>query len=105
MGSRLELHTILVALITDIDPSGKVYFQEPESTLMSYPCITYKLNDIVPRYAGNSPYTLVDQYMVTVIDRNPDSLIPKQVALLESARFDRKYVVDNLNHFALRLHF
>jgi hypothetical protein len=50
-------------------------------------------------------YLLFKRYQVTVLDREPDSLIPDQVEALPHSRFDREYVVDGLNHFVFDLFF
>lgn len=94
MGSRLDLQDILETLIG----SENVYFQPPPTYQMSYPCIVYQRSDINTDYANNNPYNLQKKYMLTVIDPDPDSIIPDQVASLPTALFDRHYVSDNLNH-------
>lgn len=94
MGSRLDLQDLLETLIG----SENVYFQPPPTYQMSYPCIVYQRSDINTDYANNNPYNLQKKYMLTVIDPDPDSAIPDQVAGLPTALFDRHYVFDNLNH-------
>lgn len=99
MGQRLDLHTILVG-ITD-----HVYFQPPENIAMQFPCIVYRRNNIDTIFAENSPYHLTNQYMVTVIDRDPDTGIVAQVAALPQCKYQRHYAVDNFNHDVLLLYF
>lgn len=101
MGQRLQLHQLLEA----IPGVEQAYFQAPASSLMVYPCIVYGINDIDTEYAGNSPYKLATRYQITVMDKNPDSEIPKQVALLPTSKFDRRFVVNNLNHTVFNLYF
>lgn len=72
---------------------------------MAYPCILYELDDAQTEFAGNVPYRLSWRYKVTVIDRNPDSVIPKKVALLPTCTFDRFFVANNLNNFVFTLYF
>lgn len=72
---------------------------------MKYPCIVYKLDNANTEFANNRPYIYNKRYLVTVIDRNPDSLTPDKVAELVSCTFNRFYVVDNLNHVAFTLYF
>lgn len=81
----------------------KVYFQAP--TTMDYPCIKYERAQSRSFHADNLLYLLYKRYTVTVIDRDPDSLIPDQVEALPHSRFDRFYVVDGLNHFVFDLFF
>lgn len=94
MGTRLELQTLLETLLG----SGNVYFQPPPSFMMAYPCIVYSRTNIRPTFADNIPYSLTNEYTVTVIDANPDSTIPIKVAALPLTKFDRHFVTDNLNH-------
>lgn len=94
MGQRLDLQQDLEALLG----SNNVYFQPPSNVQMAFPAIVYKRDDIRSEFAGNLPYRLTDRYMVTVIDRDPNSPTPKKVALLPMCVFSRHYVADNLNH-------
>jgi len=45
------------------------------------------------------------RYKVTVIDPDPDSLIPDKVASLPSAVFNRFFAANNLNHDVYNLYF
>lgn len=96
---RSELQQLL-ELITP-----KVYFQPPENIRLVYPCILYELNDINMKYADNSPYNSTKRYMITVIDRDPDSAIKEAIALLPLCSFDRFFTADNLNHDVFTLYF
>jgi hypothetical protein len=101
MGTRAELHEVL----KDVLGSDNVYFQPPPTIQMSYPCIVYSRDDIQTDFSNNYPYTNKTRYSVTVIDRNPDSSIPGDVAKLQMCSYDRFYVADNLNHDAFKLFF
>lgn len=101
MASRLELQTLLETTLG----SRNVYYQPPASVQMSYPAIVYSRNDIENIFADNSVYAQNNAYLVTVIDRNPDSEIVKKVSQLPRCSFDRHYVVDNLNHDVFTLYF
>ena len=101
MASRLDLQTLLEGVLG----STNVYFQPPESFRMLYPCIVYHRSRIRTKYANNMPYNLKKEYTVTVIDSNPDSVIPDAVAMLETAAHDRSFKVDNLNHDVFTLFF
>lgn len=65
---------------------------------MAYPCIIYKRNNADTVFAGNAPYRYTLQYQVIVIDRNPNSDIPKKVAALPMSVFNRFYTAEDLNH-------
>jgi hypothetical protein len=102
MGQRLELQAILVSMV---DSAEQVYFQPPPSLQMKYPCIVYNRTDIDIRHADNKPYKHKKRYQVTVIDRNPDSVITDKVATLPMCSYDRSYTADNLNHDVFTLSF
>jgi len=101
MGTRQELQTLLVEILN----TDKVYFQPPPTVTMEYPCIVYKRDDADTTFSGNKPYTYEKRYLVTVIDRNPDSDIPGKIAKLSKCVFDRFYTADNLNHDVYKLFF
>lgn len=83
----------------------EAYFQPPSNVQMVYPCIVYELDDMDTQYADNRPYTVDSRYQVTAMDLNPLSEIPKALSLLPTARFNRFFVVDNLNHFVFSIFF
>jgi hypothetical protein len=101
MAPRLELQAILVSLLG----SGNVYFQPPPTLQMNYPCIVYNREDEDIRHANDMPYNRQKRYLVTVIDQNPDSLIPDKIAGLPLCEFNRFFTADNLNHDVYKLFF
>ena len=101
MAPRTDLQDILETLLG----SSNVYFQPPANVQMAYPCIVYKRDTIDTEFADNHPYRLTQRYMVTVIDRNPDSGVPGLVAQLPLCRFSRSYSANNLNHDVFNLYF
>jgi hypothetical protein len=101
MGQRLQLQSLLEGLIQ----SGNVYFQPPASVQMKYPCIVYQRDLADTKFADNKPYSYEVRYQVTVIDRSPDSDIPRKVASLPKCIFNRFYVADNLNHDVFNLYY
>jgi len=98
---RLQLNETLCKILG----SRNVYFQPPESIKMKYPAIVYSLSDIENLYANNGVYLSARKYTVTVIDKDPDSLIVGAVAGLPTCRYDRHYEKDNLNHDVFTLFF
>lgn len=92
-------------LIKTVSECEHVYFQPPSNTRMSYPCVIYKLSSGDTTFANDKPYVFKKRYEITVIDENPDSLIPDKIAQLESCIMDRHFVSDNLNHWAFYLYF
>ena len=101
MAQRLYLQAVLISILG----SNNVYFQPPASVQLQYPCIIYKRDDVIVNHADDLPYMQKTRYLVTVIDRNPDSEIPSKVAALPMCIFDRFYTADNLNHDVYKLFF
>lgn len=101
MGQRLALQSLLEGLLGSRD----VYFQPPANVQMQFPCIVYGQDKTVTRFAGNKPYRHAKRYMVTVIDRNPDSDIPDKVAMLPLCIHNRTYTADNLHHDVFNMYF
>ena len=101
MGTRLELQTLLEETLG----SRNVYFQPPETLKISYPCIIYTRDYAVTNFADNNPYTHTKRYSVTVIDKNPDSLIPEMIAAMPMSTFVRHFTANNLNHDIYNVYF
>ena len=101
MARRLELQ----ALLTEILGTDQVYFQPPPTVRMDYPCIVYRRDYEQTRFADDKPYSRKKRYQVIVIDRNPDSDIPDQIADLPLCAYDRFYTAENLNHDVFKLFF
>lgn len=99
MAPRLQLHQLLEA-ITD-----NVYFQPPTNVQLKYPCIIYNRDFADTKFADDQPYKHTLRYMVTIIDRDPDSVIPSKVASIPMCLFNRFYTADNLNHDVYNLYF
>jgi hypothetical protein len=99
--ARLDLQSLLETLLG----SGNVYFQPPPNFKMEFPCIVYHPDNMDTHFAGNVPYSLTQRYQVTVIDKNPDSLIPMKVARLPRCLYNRFFTAENLNHSVFNLYF
>lgn len=91
---RLSLHDKLIGVLG----SGNVYFQPPISIRLKYPCIIYKRDAEDPFYANDGKYYGMKRYMITVVDANPDSLIPDKVSKMHYCSFLNHLTVDGLNH-------
>ena len=100
MAPRLKLQDLLKTLGTT-----NVYFQPPENISMKYPAIVYTLDYQAAQHANNKPYSIENRYQVTVIDRDPDSLIPGRVASLPKCTFARAFKQNDLNHTIYALYF
>lgn len=101
MNSRIDLHEELRAILG----SGFVYFQPPESVKMVYPCVVYALDNMDVKYADDRPYLNAKRYRVTVIDKDPDSVIPDRMLVLPYCGLTNVYTADNLNHWVFSLYF
>jgi hypothetical protein len=93
------LHELLKAVTDD------VYFQPPENIKIEYPCIVYTQDLGQTYHADNRPYWFAKRYQVTVIDRNPDSTLPDQVAEFPTCSMTQSYMVDGLHHWVYTLFF
>lgn len=98
---RLSLHTQLIAVLG----STNVYFQPPASLVLKYPCIIYKLDDVQGVHANGKRYLGTKRYLITVVDKNPDTLIYDKVLELPYCAFETYFVADNLNHYICSLHY
>lgn len=99
--SRLELQSVLEEILG----SRNVYFQPPESFKLKYPCILFELSDIWVDHADDDIYRKFKQYMITAIDKDPDSELPDKINDLKYCEMDRFYVSNNLNHWVFTLYF
>ena len=96
---RLDLHAILEGF------AGNVYFQPPSNVQMTYPCIVYALDTEKTEFADNSPYRRTKRYKVTYIDRDPDTLVPDDIAQLPLCVLNRPFTAGNLHHYVFNLYF
>jgi hypothetical protein len=101
MASRLELHEKLVSVLG----TRYVYFQPPESVKMKYPAIVYERSDIPNKFANDDVYLQTIKYKVTVVDRDPDSEVVERMSKFKTARFEKHYVVDGLNHDTFTIYY
>jgi hypothetical protein len=99
MAKRLQLHQLLETF------TENVYFQPPTNVQLKYPCIVYTRDFADTKFADDIPYDHTKRYMITVIDRDPDSDIPDKVAAMPLSLFNRFYTVDNLNHDVYNVYF
>jgi len=98
---RYDLQDIFEALLN----SEYVYFQPPESVKLSYPCIIYKRDKLEATHANNMTYTHLTRYQVTVIDKDPDSELPKSVLELPLCNHVQNFITDGLNHDVFELYY
>lgn len=101
MQNRIRLHELL----EDTLESSNVYFQPPSSIRMKYPAIVYSLSDMDLRFANNRIYNQKKEYMITLIDKNPDSEYADRILSIPFCSFDRHYVADNLHHYVYTIYY
>lgn len=102
---QMTLETLMETSSEDNTPLGKVYFQPKTNTKLTYPCITFARDQARNKFANNSPYAHTKRYQVTIMDADPDSIIPDRVAALPMSTFQRHFATDNLNHDIYSLYF
>lgn len=101
MGRRVDLHNLICETIG----SRNAYYQPPATVKLKYPCVVYRLDDMPIIHADNKPYHWDHAYLLTVIDRDPESEIREKIAALPTCRFQRFFVSDNLNHYVFRVYY
>lgn len=99
--NRIDLQNKLEEILG----SRNVYFQPPESMKMNYPAIVYSRSGIKNDFANDKVYMQSYVYIVTVIDKDPDSEITCKIAELPHCKFDRNFKSGNLNHDVFTLYF
>lgn len=99
MGRQLKLQRLFETILG----SRNVYFDPPENVKMKYPAIRYELDDINHQHANNKPYKRNPEYIVALIDPNPDSEFVEKLDSLPMCGFDRHYVKDNLHHWVFNI--
>lgn len=91
---RLQLQALLEATIE----SEAVYFQSPGNVDMEYPCVVYSRDRSDTTFADNRPYSQATRYQVTLIDRNPDSVLFSKIRDLPQCLHIRSFPANNLHH-------
>lgn len=103
MASRLQLDQELRELI---GKSGHVYFQPPPSYKLKYDCIIYEQSNGKTDFAANMPYNFTKKYNLTLITRDPDTPLVRELAMrFPMIVMDRAYSADNLNHYVFTLYY
>lgn len=85
--------------------SSNVYYQPPATLVMQYPCIVYELSKYQDMNADNLSYIHRKQYQVTVIDRDPDSVIPEKLNQFPHSSLNTVFVSDDLYHYVFTIYF
>lgn len=100
MASSLQLQAEFETLCKN------VYFQPPSSFRIEYPCIIFKRDMGVSRFADNKRFFFQDRYEVTVIDSDPERSIAQKLRMhFTKCRDERNYISDNLYHDVFELYY
>jgi hypothetical protein len=91
---RLLLHEELVGVLQ----TRHVYYQPPESIKLTYPAIIYSRQEIGNVFADNEVYKQAHRYRVIIIDADPDSEITERMSKFATAKYERNYKANGLNH-------
>lgn len=99
--TRLTLHEELCTVLG----SRNCYFNPP--SVMKYPCIKYEREAPSVDYADNMDYRSMESWMITIIDADPDSEIPKRLKehFKHYCSKNREYSADDLRHFVYQLYY
>ena len=109
MRTRLELQNELVSLF---NPDGsqqtiRIYFDPPEGTKLTYPCLLYEYAGYRTDYGDNIHYLRNRSYDLTFIDQDPDSLWPERMYdhFVPYCSPGKPYCADNLYHFPCTIYY
>lgn len=99
--TRESLHEELCEVLG----SRNCYFEPPSQ--MEYPCIKYERQKPITRYADNVEYYKISSWMLTIIDTDPESDIPRRLKehFKRYLTWDREYSADGLKHFIYTLYY
>lgn len=100
MTTRLELHNQLLKF------SDNVYYQPPSTIRMRFPCIVYNKSDVKRLYSNDGMYSRKQQYQITVISPDPDSLTAEELEThFEYCKITNYLNVDNLHNTHLTIYY
>ena len=98
--SRLELHSKL------IEYTNNVYFQPPSNIRMSYPAIVYSKTPKFKEFGNDRVYIKKQGYQVTVMDKDPDSLIADDLEEdFQYCSISQYFTNDSIHHVTLELYY
>jgi len=102
MKTRIDLDNEL----REVLGSSNCYFQPPSNIKLHYPCIIYSLSSIDTKKADNKNYLTYNRYDVQVIDKNPDTELPRKILEhFQMISMGKVFVVNNLNHYNFNLYY
>lgn len=100
-----ERRLFLQSLLKELPDTKSVYFQPPANVRLVYPAIVYRWSGDSDLYADDQIYKSERKYTLTIIDTNPDSVIPDIFKRnFAKCRFDTSYTRDGLHHWVYTLY-
>lgn len=94
----------LLSKVTGL-PERRVKFKPPGKEKLRYPCIMFGLSRIDQDYADDISYFNLNRYTITLMDEDPESILPDKILSLQTCKFNRFYTADGLNHWVFTLYF
>lgn len=101
MASRLNLQDCLEKTIDN----KNVYYQSPSLNLINYPAVVYSLDGVDSSFSNNAKYAIEKKYTLTLIEKDPDSILFDKLLMLDKCRFVNHYVSDNLHHYVFSIYY
>lgn len=103
---QLDLQKILCDIL-ECPISGKetrAHFQPPPNVKLVYPAIVYNLQGIPAIRADNRIYKYDRTYMLTLMDKRPNSPLVDKIMELPNVDFNRSFRSGDLNHWAFTIY-
>ena len=98
--SRLALHRELQEF------ADAVYFQPPSNIRMNYPCIVYHKISKYKEFGNDEVYIKKQGYQLTVMDKDPDSLIADDLEdHFQYCSISQYFTNDSIYHVTLELYY
>lgn len=102
-----ELEELLSSFVAEMDDgSPAILFQPPENVKLHYPCVVYDYDSDYIRHANDKGYYARPKYEMTLIERDPDSMLWTKIAEhFKYCRHNRRFTADNLYHDVIGLYY
>lgn len=101
MSSRINLQNELETLL-----GCTVYFDPPESIKISYPCVIYSLDRLVPLRADNKLYQVHPRYHVMCCSKDPDNTMALEIMNhFQHVTFESRQTRDHIHMDNLTLYY
>lgn len=103
---RLQFDAELREIQMEVNGYQHTYFEPPESVRLEYDAIVYIKSLMNVRRANNRSYSIRDGYLVTIISRDCETILPRVIQEhFERCTPERSFVKDNLYHFPFTIYY